>query len=100
MVTSPPDPQKVAALRGLVHGFIQERLQLKLDKLKGDAAAALDVFKFLKLQHNGQSLWVRLTRQDGAALNALSSAAPEATQWAQAFAGIVDGKGGAAFTAA
>ena len=36
MVTSPPDPQEVAALRGLVDGFIQERLQLKLDKLKGD----------------------------------------------------------------
>lgn len=35
MVTSPPDPQEVAALRDLVDGFIQERLQLKLDKLKG-----------------------------------------------------------------
>lgn len=37
MVTSPPDPQEVAALRALMDGFIQERLQLKLDKLKGDA---------------------------------------------------------------
>ena len=35
MGTSPPDPQEVAALRGLVDGFIQERLQLKLEKLKG-----------------------------------------------------------------
>jgi CRISPR-associated protein Csy1 len=174
MVISPPDPQEVAALRGLVDGFIQERLQLKLDKLKGDEdvvqaqrlslqqahvretwladaakrvpqiqlashtlkpihpdargtnlyvnqpvctdvnvvgthtlqsqraddvvgnAAALDVFKFLKLQHNGQSLLTRLSRKDGAALYALSSDAQEATQWAQAFAGIVDGKGSAA----
>lgn len=174
MVTSQPDPQDAAALRGLVDGFIQERLQLKLDKLKGDEdevqaqrlnlqqahvretwladaakrvsqiqlashtlkpihpdargtnlyvdepvckdakivgthtlqgqqaddvvgnAAVLDVFKFLKLQLNGQSLLARLSRKDGAALDALSSDAQEATKWAQAFAGIVDGKGGAA----
>ena len=174
MVTSPPDPQEVAALRGLVDGFIQERLQLKLEKLKGDEyevqaqrlslqqshvretwladaakrvsqiqlashtlkpihpdargtnlyvdqavctdanvvgthtlqgqraddvvgnAAALDVFKFLKLQHKGQSMLARLSRKDDAALHALSSDPQEATQWAQAFAGIVDGKGAAA----
>lgn len=174
MVTSPPDPQEVAALRGLVDGFIQERLQLKLDKLKGDEdevqaqrlslqqahvretwladaakrvpqiqlashtlkpihpdargtnlyvdqpvckdvnivgthtlqgqraddvvgnAAALDVFKFLKLQHKGQSMLARLSCKDDTALHALSSDPQEATQWAQAFAGIVDGKGGAA----
>lgn len=174
MVTSPHDPQEVAALRGLMDGFIQERLQLKLDKLKGDddevqaqrlslqqahvretwladaakrvshiqlashtlkpihpdargtnlyldqpvctdahlvgthilegqraddvvgSAGALDVFKFLKLQHNGQGLLARLSRKDSAALHALSSDTQEATHWAQAFAGIVDGKGGAA----
>ncbi|MGV0958697.1 MAG: type I-F CRISPR-associated protein Csy1 [Limnohabitans sp.] len=174
MVTQIPDPQEVAALRGLVDGFIQERLQLKLDKLKGDddevqaqrlslqqahvretwladaakrvshiqlashtlkpihpdargtnlyvdqlvcsdakivgthtlqgqraddvvgSAGALDVFKFLKLQHMGQSMLARLARKDDTALQALSSDAQEATQWAQAFAGIVDGKGGAA----
>jgi CRISPR-associated protein Csy1 len=174
MTDSPPDPIEVAALRGLVDGFIQERLQLKLDKLKGDDdevqaqrlalhqahvretwladaakrvpqiqlashtlkpihpdargtnlyvdqpvctdtnvvgthtlqgqrtddvvgnAAALDVFKFLKLQHKGQSMLTRLSRKDGAALHALSSDTQGATQWAQAFAGIVDGKGGAA----
>lgn len=174
MVTSPPDPQEVAALRGLVDGFIQERLQLKLDKLKGDEdevqtqrqslqlahvrevwladaakrvsqiqlashtlkpihpdargtnlyvdqtvctdanmvgthtlqgqraddvvgnAAALDVFKFLKLQHKGQSMLERLSRKDDAALHALSNDAKAATEWAQAFAGIVYGKGGAA----
>ena len=174
MVTSPPDPQEVAALRDLVDWFIQERLQLKLDKLKGDEdevqaqrlalhqahvretwladaakrvpqiplashtlkpihpdargtnlyvdqpvckdvnivgthtlqgqraddvvgnAAALDVFKFLKLQHKGQGLLARLSRKDSATLHALSSDTQEATKWAQAFAGIVDGKGGAA----
>jgi len=174
MVTSPPDPQELAALRGLVDGFIQERLQLKLDKLKGDEAevqaqrlslqqahvretwladaakrvsqiqlashtlkpihpdargtnlyvdqpvctdanvvgthtvqaqraddvvgnaAALDVFKFLKLQHKSQSMLARLSCKDDTALHALSSDLQEATQWAQAFAGIVDGKGGAA----
>ena len=36
MVTSSPDLQEVAALRALVDGFIQERLELKLDKLTGD----------------------------------------------------------------
>jgi CRISPR-associated protein Csy1 len=59
-------------------------------------AAVLDVFKFLKLQHNGQSLLARLSRKEVAVLDALSSDTQEATQWAQAFAGIVDGKGGAA----
>lgn len=174
MVIAPPDPQEVAALRRLVDGFIQERLQLKLDKLKGDNAevqvqvqslqqahvreawladaarrvaqiqlashtlkpihpdargtnlyldkpvctephligthtlkaqraddvvgnaAALDVFKFLKLEYNGRSLLTRLSQQDGATLQALNADGKEAAQWAQAFAGIVEGKGGAA----
>lgn len=174
MVISPPDPQEVAALRGLVEGFIQERLQLKLDKLKDDDAeaaakrfdlqqtharevwladaakrvaqiqlashtlkaihpdargtnlyvdtsvctdahllgthslqsqraddvvgnaAALDVFKFLKLQHQGQSVLARLTQQDSATLSALSDDAAQAMQWAQAFAAIVEGQGSAA----
>lgn len=174
MVTQTPDPTEVAALRGLVDGFIQERLQLKLDKLKGDDAevqaqrqslqeahvreawladaakrvtqiqlashtlkpihpdargtnlyldkpvctephligthtlktqraddvvgnaAALDVFKFLKLEHNGRSLLTRLSQQDAATLQALNADGKEAAQWAQSFAGIVEGKGGAA----
>lgn len=175
MVTQIPDPQEVAALRGLVDGFIQERLQLKLDKLKDDDseaaaskrldlqqaharevwladaakrvariqlathtlkaihpaargtslyvdaltctdthflgthslqaqraddvvgdAAALDVFKFLKLEHQGQSLLVRLSQKDSAILKAFSDDADQATQWAQAFAGIVEGKDDAA----
>jgi CRISPR-associated protein Csy1 len=174
MVTQTPDPTEVAALRGLVNGFIQERLQLKLDKLKGDDAkvqaqrqnlqeahvreawladaakrvtqiqlashtlkpihpdargtnlyldkpvctephligthtlktqraddvvgnaAALDVFKFLKLEHNGRSLLTRLSQQDAATLQALNADGKEAAQWAQSFPGIVEGKGGAA----
>lgn len=174
MVTSPPDPQEVAALRGLVDGFIQERLQLKLDKLKGDEyevqaqrlslqqshvretwladaakrvnwiqvashllkgihpsargtnlyvdaficsdpylvgthsvgkqrnddvtgnAAALDVFRLLKRPHKGQSLLSLLTQYDSAALQALSEDAEQASQWAQAFVGILEGKGGPA----
>lgn len=174
MVISPSDPHQVAALRGLVDGFIQERLQLKLDKIKdneeeaaskrldlqqaharevwlADAAkrvaqiqlashtlkaihpdargtnlyvdaaicteayllgthslqaqraddvvgnaAALDVFKFLKLQHQGKSLLARLTQQDSATLKALSDDAAQATQWARAFAGIVKRQGNTA----
>jgi CRISPR-associated protein Csy1 len=174
MVTSPPDPQEVAALRGLVDGFIQERLQLKLEKLKGDDdevqaqrlslqqahlretwladaakrvdwiqaashllkgihpsargtnlyvdaficsdpylvgthslgkqrnddvtgnAAALDVFRLLKRPHKGQSLLSLLTKYDGAALQALSDDAEQASQWAQAFVSILAGKGGPA----
>ena len=174
MVNQTPDPTEIAALRSLVDGFIQERLQLKLDKLKGDDAevqaqrtslqeahvreawladaakrvtqiqlashtlkpihpdargtnlyldkpvctephligthtlktqraddvvgnaAALDVFKFLKLEHNGRSLLTRLSQQDAATLQALNADGKEAAQWAQSFAGIVEGKGGAA----
>lgn len=171
MVTSPPDPQDVEALRGLVDGFIQERLQLKLDKLKGtedevqaqrlslqhahmretwlanaakrvdwiqiathllkgihpsargtnlhvDAficsepylvgthsvrkqrnddvtgnAAALDVFQLLKRLHKGQSFLSLLTQYDGAALQAMSDDVEQASQWAQAFFGILESKG-------
>jgi hypothetical protein len=37
MVPPLPDPQTSAALRTVVETFIQERLQLKLDKLGDDA---------------------------------------------------------------
>jgi CRISPR-associated protein Csy1 len=174
MVTQTPNPTEVAALRGLIDGFIQERLHLKLAEIKKDDAASdlkkldllkkyekstwlskastrvknlqiathtlkgihpdakgsslnlpipscsvahligthtlngvvkddvvgnaadLDVFKFLKLEHNGLSLLTRLSQQDGATLQALNADGKEAAQWAQAFAGIVEGKGGAA----
>jgi CRISPR-associated protein Csy1 len=169
-----PDPQDGAALRSLLDVFIQERLQLKLDKVKGDDAesqaqrsslqqehvreawladaakrapqiqlashtlkaihpdargtnlyldqpvctddnlvgthtlrgrraddvvgnaAALDVFKFLKLEHNGESLLARLSRGDGAALHALSHDDQEARELAQGFLSITQPKGLAA----
>lgn len=174
MVTQTPDPIEVVALRSLIDGFIQERLQLKLAEIKKDDAASdskkldllnkyekstwlskaasrvknlqiashtlkgihpdakgsslnvpkpnsveshligthtlngvikddvvgnaadLDVFKFLKLEHNGRSLLTRLSQQDGATLQALNADAKEAAQWAQAFAGIAESKGGVA----
>jgi len=161
------DPQESAALRTVVETFIQERLQLKLDKL-GDEdddkrqqlrqdhlrevwladaarrvtqiqlashtlkpinpdargtnvyldepfctdahlvgthglgagraddvvgnAAALDVFKFLKLQAKDKTLLTRFLDKDAALLKALSDDANQAQAWAGAFAGIVDSK--------
>lgn len=51
-------------------------------------AAALDVFKLLKLQHNGESLIQRLLRDDPCARAALSDDPAVAAEWATAFAGI------------
>jgi CRISPR-associated protein Csy1 len=171
MVTQIPDPQEVAALRGLVEGFINKRLQVKLDEIKDDSvaaqekksklyqkferenwlanaasrvswiqvashilkgihpsargtslyvntfvnsdafllgthtlkshrhddatgnAAALDVFDFLKIEHQGRNLLARLTEQDIATLKALSEDTDQSAQWAQAFASVVKGKG-------
>ena len=161
------DPQESAALRTVVETFIQERLQLKLDKL-GDEdddkrqqlrqdhlrevwladaarrvtqiqlashtlkpinpdargtnvylsapfctdanlvgthglgagrtddvvgnAAALDVFKFLKLQTKDKTLLARFLDKDAVLLKALSDDTEQAQTWAGAFAGIVDSK--------
>lgn len=161
------DPPDSAALRAVVETFIQERLQLKLDKL-GDEdddkrqklrqdhqretwladaarrvtqiqlashtlkpinpeargtnihlstpfctdanlvgthvlgvgraddvvgnAAALDVFKFLKLQAQDKTLLARFLDKDAALLSALSDDAAQAQTWADAFAGIVESK--------
>lgn len=171
MSPSPPDPQESAALRMVVESFIQERLQLKLDKL-GDEddgkrqqlqqdhqrevwladaarrvtqiqlashtlkpinpdargtnvylnapfctdanlvgthglgaeraddvvgnAAALDVFKFLKLQAKDKTLLTRFLEKDAALLQALSNDTQQAHAWADAFASIVDSKTAAA----
>jgi len=159
--------QEVGALKALIHGFIQERLQAKLEKLGegeqdrhqklleehrpvawlqdaarrvgqiqlvnfglkfthpdargsslylhdsvqaptlvgthslGDErdndvvgnAAALDVYKFLKLEHAGKSLLQRVAEGDPALLAALSEQPEQAADWLQAFACIVDSKG-------
>ena len=171
MTLSPPDPQESAALRTVVETFIQERLQLKLDKL-GDEdddkrqqlrqdhqretwladaarrvtqiqlashtlkpinpdargtsiylstpfctdanivgthvlgtdraddvvgnAAALDVFKFLKLHAKDKTLLARFLEKDAALVSALSGDTAQAQAWADAFAGIVDSKTAAA----
>lgn len=171
MTLSPPDPQESASLRTVVETFIQERLQLKLDKL-GDEdddkrqqlredhqretwladaarrvtqiqlashtlkpinpdargtsiylrtpfctdanivgthvlntdraddvvgnAAALDVFKFLKLQAKDKTLLARFLEKDAALVSALSDDTVRSRAWADAFAGIVDSKTAAA----
>lgn len=57
-------------------------------------AAALDVYKFLCLSHNGRSLLQRAQEQDPALLQALSNNPIEATEWAESFAAILTSKGG------
>jgi CRISPR-associated protein Csy1 len=60
MVTQIPDPQEVAALRGLVDGFIQERLQLSLkriEKLKIDDALK-QVQRAAEKQRHNRSTWL------------------------------------------
>jgi CRISPR-associated protein Csy1 len=51
MVIQIPDPQEVAAIRAVVDGFIQERLQLKLDKLKDDDEASQAKRTSLRQEH-------------------------------------------------
>ncbi|MNF39987.1 CRISPR-associated protein Csy1 [compost metagenome] len=56
-------------------------------------AAALDVYKFLKLEHDGQSLLTLLLADDGDALAALSQDAEQAQSLATAFTGITRPRG-------
>lgn len=56
-------------------------------------AAALDVYKFLKLEFEGQSLLARLLAGDEDALAALSDDPTQAHNWAQAFTGLVAPRG-------
>lgn len=56
-------------------------------------AAALDVYKFLKLEHDGQSLLTLLLAEDGDALAALSQDAEQAQTLAGAFTGITRSRG-------
>lgn len=167
MTLSSPDLQTSAALRTVVENFIQERLQLKLDKLGDDEgdkrqklrdeherevwladaarrvaqiqlashtlkplhpdargtnvylsepfctdaalvgthvlgkdraddvvgnAAALDVFKFLKLPIKDKTLLARFLDADPVLLQAMSDDASKAQAWAAAFADIVNSK--------
>ncbi|NHI01888.1 type I-F CRISPR-associated protein Csy1 [Oceanimonas sp. MB9] len=56
-------------------------------------AAALDVYKFLKLEYQGKTLLVRAQEQDAALLAALNDDALKAQEWLDAFASITDNKG-------
>lgn len=52
-------------------------------------AAALDVYKFLKLEIGGRSLLDALLENDPAALEALSGNTDQATEWRNAFVGLI-----------
>ncbi|SJN13567.1 CRISPR-associated protein, Csy1 family [Halomonas citrativorans] len=56
-------------------------------------AAALDVYKFLKLEWQGRSLLERALDQDSELVDALSKNSEEAQEWMCAFANIVEPKG-------
>lgn len=66
------------------------------ENFQGDVtgnAAALDVYKFLKLEWQGRSLLERALDQDSELINTLSKDREEAQEWARAFANIVEPKG-------
>ncbi|WP_246131715.1 type I-F CRISPR-associated protein Csy1 [Pistricoccus aurantiacus] len=58
----------------------------------GDAAA-LDIYKFLRLQHADRSLLELALEEDAAFSDALSDNPGQAAEWANAFAGITQPKG-------
>ena len=59
-------------------------------------AAALDVYKFLKLEHNGRSLLDRVLEGDPALTGALSKDPEQAREWMTSFAAITEPRGGEA----
>lgn len=66
------------------------------DDFSGDVvgnAAALDVYKFLKLQHADKSLLELALEEDAAFSAALSDNTDQAREWAKAFADITQPKG-------
>ncbi|WP_337225257.1 type I-F CRISPR-associated protein Csy1, partial [Proteus terrae] len=56
-------------------------------------AAALDVYKFLKLEWQGRSLLELALENDDTFIDALSKNPEEAQAWVSAFASIVEPKG-------
>lgn len=56
-------------------------------------AAALDVYKFLKLEHEGQTLLSRLLAGDADVVAALSDQPEQAAEWAASFTGLVQARG-------
>lgn len=67
----------------------------RADDVVGNAAA-LDVFKFLKLQAQDKTLLARFLEKDAALVQAMSDDTAQAQNWAEAFAGIVENKTAAA----
>lgn len=59
-------------------------------------AAALDVYKFLKLEYQGKSLLKRVLEKDAELAAAFSDDAEQAQAWMQAFAAITEPRGGEA----
>ncbi len=59
-------------------------------------AAALDVYKFLKLEHDGKSLLERVLEEDAELTSALSEDPAQAREWIRAFAAITEPRGEAA----
>ena len=69
------------------------------DDFAGDVvgnAAALDVYKFLKLEHQGRSLMALMLTRDADLVAALSEDPAQAETWISAFAGITEPRGRAA----
>lgn len=67
----------------------------RTDDVVGNAAA-LDVYKFLKLSHDGKTLFGRALDNAPALIAALSDEPGQARSWAEAFAGIARSKVGPA----
>jgi CRISPR-associated protein Csy1 len=66
------------------------------DDFAGDVvgnAAALDVYKFLKLEHEGQSLLALMLAGDTDVAAALSEQPEQAAEWVDAFTGLVQARG-------
>lgn len=56
-------------------------------------AAALDVYKLLKLEHQGRSLLALAAARDGDLMAALSDDAAQAEEWIDAFSGLTEPRG-------
>jgi CRISPR-associated protein Csy1 len=56
-------------------------------------AAALDVYKFLKLTHQGRSMLELMLEKDADLASALSDEPAQAEDWMDAFAGIIQARG-------
>jgi len=74
-------------------GLVSSRTLSEPDDDVVGNAAALDVYKLLKLEHGGQTLLQRALAGDPLLVAALSDDLVQAEEWCTAFAGIIDSKG-------